>query len=68
MVIAEWREVGFGNWKSEIDNASDPLNLIRLAPSKGETVNLDRSILVDQVERFFIFASLSQRKVQVVPD
>jgi len=25
----------------------DPLNLIRLTPSKGETVNRDRSILFD---------------------
>jgi hypothetical protein len=33
----------------------DPLNLIRLTPSKGETAIRDRSILFDfQVERFFI--------------
>jgi phosphomethylpyrimidine synthase len=39
-----------------IDNAGDPLNLIRLAPSKGETVERDRSIPF-LVERFFVFAS-----------
>ena len=31
--------------QSKIKNARDPLNLIRLTPSKGETAKRDRSIL-----------------------
>jgi hypothetical protein len=34
-----------GNRQLKIGNASDPLNLIRLTPSKGETATRDRSIL-----------------------
>ena len=35
-----------GNWQSAMSR--DPLNLIRLTPSKGETVDCDRSVLFDE--------------------
>jgi hypothetical protein len=52
-------DLGMRNVKSaiRIPQSRDPLNLMRLIPSKGETViQNDRSILLIRVERFFVGA------------